>query len=126
MPVLSLVERTIVYRNDCLFLGSDGICRLCPRSHFPSSIAFMLAIASRQYMLAFPAALATYEFAVCALEVWRTRRLDLAKQKRWLAPAIAAMSILGWIYLFQGLAPETAIESRAPQVQKKHLDYNSW
>ena len=89
--------------------------------HLLSCIAFILAIASRQYMLAFPAAIAFYEFIVVFRNSKNLREFNLANQWRWIAPSIAALSIFGWIYLFQGLAPETAIEIVAPVVQK-----NTW
>ncbi|MEO1126815.1 MAG: hypothetical protein AAFX95_22480 [Cyanobacteria bacterium J06639_16] len=84
-----------------------------------SCIAFILAIASRQYMLAFPAAIVTYEFIVAMTEVIQQRQISLAKQWKWLAPLIATLSIFGWFYMFQGLAPETGIAGRkTPEVQQ--------
>ena len=86
--------------------------------HWLSSLAFILAIASRQYMLAFPAAIATYELII-ALNHFRTsRKFDLSAQWRWIAPAIAAGTIFGWIYFFQGLAPSGAIDTLAPKIQQ--------
>ena len=86
--------------------------------HLLSSIAFILGIASRQFMLAFPAAVATYELILALNQIRKTRKFDLSAQWRWIAPAIAACTIFGWIYLFQGLAPSTGIEELAPTVQK--------
>ncbi len=86
--------------------------------HLLSSIAFILAIASRQYMLAFPAAIATYEFIVAVRNSKNLREFNLANHWRWIAPAIAVLSIFGWIYLFQGLAPEIATENTGHEVQK--------
>ena len=86
--------------------------------HLLSSIAFILGIASRQFMLAFPAAIATYELILALNRIKNTRRFDLTSQWRWIAPSIAACTIFGWIYLFKGLAPATGIEELAPTVQK--------
>ncbi len=86
--------------------------------HLLSSIAFILAIASRQYMLAFPLAIALYEFIIVLPEIKSGRKFQLSEHWRWIAPFIAALSILGWFYLFQGLAPSTGIEELAPTVQK--------
>ena len=92
--------------------------------HTISCIAFILAIASRQYTLAFPAAIATYEFILAILRIRNIpkiniRKIKIAEQWRWIAPLIAALSIFGWFYLFQGLAPQTAIEVRdTPEVQQ--------
>ena len=87
--------------------------------HLLSSIGFILAIASRQYMLAFPIAIALYEFIINALPVIKNnRKIKFYEQWRWIAPLIAASSILFWFYLFQGLAPSTGIEELAPTIQK--------
>ncbi len=80
--------------------------------------AFVLAIASRQYMLAFPVAICLYELLRAAQAYWQTRQIDWSRQMRWLAPGIAALSILGWFALFQGLAPATPTANAAPKVQK--------
>ena len=86
--------------------------------HLLSCIGFILAIASRQYMLAFPVAIALYEFIVTLPTLKNDRKIKLSEQWRWIAPSIAASSILVWFYLFQGLAPSTGIEELAPTVQK--------
>ena len=81
--------------------------------HILSSIAFVLAIASRQYMLAFPLAIAIHEVIL-------TCKSEFKLDRRWLAPLLAAGSILGWILLFGGLAPQVAITTvgAVPAVQK--------
>ena len=87
--------------------------------HLLSCIGFILAIASRQYMLAFPIAITLYEFIINALPVIKNNReIKFYEQWRWIAPLIAASSILFWFYLFQGLAPSTGIEELAPTIQK--------
>ncbi len=86
--------------------------------HLLSSVAFILGIASRQYMLVFPAAIAVYEFIIAMVKFKKIRRINLLEQWRWIAPLIAVLSIFLWIYLFQGLAPDTGIETHAPEVQK--------
>ena len=102
----------------CFWVLIGVVCYVRDR-HFLSCIFFICAIASRQYMLAFPLAIATYEFYLTVTSIIKQRRISLVKQWRWLAPLVACLSIFGWIYLFQGLAPETAIETRnTPEVQK--------
>lgn len=87
--------------------------------HLISSIAFILAIASRQYMLAFPMAIATYELIIAIKNIKSVGKINLVQHWRWIAPLIAALSIFGWIYLFGGLAPKIGLEvSRTPSVQK--------
>jgi hypothetical protein len=63
------------------------------------AVAFTFAIASRQYMLAFPASLALFGLV--------TMRRPHAM---WIAPACATLTIVGWILLFGGLAPANEVE----------------
>ncbi|NJN56269.1 MAG: hypothetical protein HC879_01615 [Leptolyngbyaceae cyanobacterium SL_5_9] len=86
--------------------------------HVWSSLAFILAIASRQYMLAFPVALAAYEL-VSSLKSGFQLRL------RHLAPLVAAATIFGWFWLFKGLAPETAIATQnTPSIQQSTWSFS--
>lgn len=86
--------------------------------HWWSSLAFILAIASRQYMLAFPVAIATYELIIVFARFRKNRQISLSVHRRWLAPTLAASTIIGWVLFFDGLAPSSAIDSLAPEVQK--------
>ncbi len=85
-----------------------------------SCLAFVLAIASRQFMLAFPAAITTYEF-LAAAQQQLGQPVSPRQHQRWQAPALACLSILGWVALFGGLAPATAIADKSPEVQKSTL-----
>lgn len=75
-----------------------------------SCFNFILAIASRQYMLAFPLGVAGYELILAIRE-------KKCPSLSFFLPAIAALSILGWFLIFGGLAPSKAIEAHAPAVQ---------
>ena len=70
-----------------------------------AAVVFVLAIAARQYMVAFPAALAAHEL----LRQGRGRHRNPV---RWLAPGLAAATILFWMALFGGPAPAAALEER--------------
>ncbi len=89
--------------------------------HWLSCIAFVLAISTRQYMLAFPLAIAAYEFMGSVAHRRQAESIDWKAQGRWIAPLVAACSILVWFYLFGGLAPKSALVVRAdlvPSVQR--------
>ena len=101
----------------CFFVLIGFICYFRNR-HVLSNIAFILAIASRQYMLAFPMAITTHEFIIAMKNLKSVREINLAQHWRWIGPLIGALSIFGWIYLFNGLAPQAAISNHAPEVQK--------
>lgn len=96
-----------------------GVMSYVHNRHFLSSIAFILAISSRQYTLAFPMAIAVYEFTIMLVLHLRSHKISLTQHWKWIAYVVACISIFGWIFLFQGLAPEVAIEaSITPEVQK--------
>ncbi|NEP16833.1 MAG: hypothetical protein F6J97_07995 [Leptolyngbya sp. SIO4C1] len=77
-----------------------------------SGICFVLGIASRQYILAFP-------LGVVAFELFTAYRQKARPPWQILVPTVAALSILGWVLLFQGLAPAASYSARpAPDVQR--------
>lgn len=77
-----------------------------------SAIAFIFSIASRQYTLAFPVAIACFELTTAL----RTRQ---RLTRRFLFPSLAAASIVGWIFIFRGLAPTLALTKKnLPAVQQ--------
>ena len=88
-----------------------------------SGIAFILAIASRQYMLVFPVSLLAFElFNVLKSQVNISRRKSQNKNTmstRLLMPLIASLSILGWFLFFNGIAPQSGFaQSPTPEVQQ--------
>lgn len=94
------------------FFAFFGVWFYLRDRHWLSSVAFILAIASRQFMLAFPVAIFFYEAIVSFRKGVRFRWY-------WLPPILAASSIFGWILLFDGLAPSPAISQEfVPSVQK--------
>lgn len=84
-------------------------------NHIISSIFFTLAIASRQFMLAFSLPVAIYEFIQC----WRSgNKISV----RWIAPLIASATLLGWFWFFGGLTPAIAVEEREiPSIQVRNI-----
>lgn len=95
--------------------------------HILSGISFILAIASRQYMLVFPLAITAYELfsylKIKFINYQNHKKNQLQKQDkpqlvRILAPFIASCTIFGWFLLFKGIAPQAAItEGSVPKVQ---------
>lgn len=96
-----------------------GIISYQRNQHILSCVAFILAISSRQFMVAFPAAISLYEFSRSIVRFQRSSQIRLSEQKRWLLPLIATLSLLGWMYLFKGMTPqvEEALSKVDPRVQ---------
>src|SRR5438876_8169406 len=65
-----------------------------------SSLSFVLAIASRQYMVAFP-------LAIAAFELFSRRHPQM--RIRWVSQLAASLCIVGWVLLFNGLTPKMAL-----------------
>jgi hypothetical protein len=74
------------------------------RRPLASGVAFVLSIATRQYMVTFPLALAAAELAPALL----ARRSP--PWARVLPLALAAATLGGWAFLFEGLAPSPGLE----------------
>lgn len=100
-----------------VLLGVVGYQR---KQHSLSCLAFILAISSRQFAVAFPAAICLYEVTNSLLRLKQSNQFNLSDQWRWIAPLLATLSLLGWIYLFQGLTPqvESALNKVDPNVQE--------
>jgi hypothetical protein len=71
-----------------------------------AALLFALAIAGRQYMVAFPAALVVYELLASRESAFRPVRA-------WLAPALAAATLGGWYLFFGGFGPPGEIAAQA-------------
>lgn len=98
-----------------------GIICYIRSQHLVSGISFVLAIASRQYMLVFPLAITAYElfnYLKVKLKINQNSGQYKPQIIRILTPLIATSSIFGWFLLFKGIAPQGAIAERSvPQVQ---------
>lgn len=95
------------------FLVLLGVRAHLARHHAWTVVWFVLAIASRQYMVAFPLALVGYEL----IAMLRSGRLRF--KWSWFAPLAAALSLLGWIAFFGGLSPpsfEASQNAPAPEL----------
>ncbi|MGB3640407.1 MAG: hypothetical protein WBA39_22965 [Rivularia sp. (in: cyanobacteria)] len=83
-----------------------------------SGISFILAIASRQYMLVFPVAITAFEFFLYLKTKFINYKQYQPQLIRIISPLIASFSIFGWLLLFKGMAPQTAMTERSvPEVQ---------
>ncbi len=78
-------------------------CLLHEKNFFKSSVlCFILAISSRQYMVAFPCALALFE-------IWHKPTCKI----RWIAPVIACLSLICWVIFWGGLGPQAEVHRQA-------------
>ncbi len=78
-------------------------CLLHEKGFFTrSTLCFILAVSSRQYMVAFPCALVLFE-------LWD----DWTCKIRWAAPLVACFSLVAWVIFFGGLGPQAEIHRQA-------------
>jgi hypothetical protein len=78
-----------------------------------SAVCFIIGIACRQYVVAFPLALLARGLLLNA------RLKQIALRSEVIAPAIATLSLAGWYVFFGGFAPQTALH--AQNVNAGHL-----
>ena len=115
---LALSGRLYTEMITCTFV-LFGLANYTKQKHVLSALAFVGAIACRQYMIVFPAAIACCEFIATCLKGQLPSWKDWERHKRWVLPAIATLSILIWVYLFKGLAPAWLLEEdNTPGVQQ--------
>ncbi|QRR02681.1 hypothetical protein [Dyadobacter sandarakinus] len=103
----------------------SGIVAYIRHKHFWAALFFILAVSSRQYMLAFPAAIVGYELLG---NIEKTRSVQLligrALQNRtWIYYAIAVLSIVPWVLLWKGPAP-AAVMAEQHYDSDKLVQYN--
>lgn len=82
-----------------------GVAAHRRRSYSLAALFFILGIASRQYILAFPAAIAVYE-------LFHFRRGVETRVAALVSPCVAASTIAGWVFFFGGPAPLMAIQEQ--------------
>lgn len=85
--------------------------------HVPSAIAFILAISSRQYAVAFPAAVVAWE----AVSTMRARAV-MPGRAFWAALAACA-SLAGWYLFFGGFAPPVGAAARSLDTTRVFADH---
>ena len=97
---------------------------ICHRDRKPvaSTISWSLAIASRQFAVAFPLAIAAYELC-------RRDTKPSTAMSRWIAPAAGAATLGAWIWLFGGAGPRAALaqqeigQNRLLYLHPSHIVY---
>ncbi len=90
--------------------------------HWWAALAFVLAIATRQYVVAFPAGIVLYEL------IRGYPKMGLRPRASWIAPLVASASLVGWIWFFGGLVPQNAMTNpllTIPRVQKSLINLDA-
>ncbi|WP_229254356.1 hypothetical protein [Dyadobacter sp. NIV53] len=102
-----------------------GTVAYIKRSHALGALFFIAAVSSRQYMLAFPAAIAGYELLELLKkssglkQFWKNLFLD----KTWIYYSVAVISIVPWVLLWHGPAP-AAVMAQQHYDSDKLVVYN--
>lgn len=113
------------------FFAVSGVALHLQRRYVWSAVAFILGISSRQVIVAFPIALLAFEL----LNAGRTTGLKpgatvaASAPSTWalIAPLVAALSFMGWVLWFRGVAPPSELDAQAALVggsRAWHLEYS--
>jgi hypothetical protein len=89
-----------------IFFGLLGMSLHQRHHYFWAAICFVLAIASRQYLVAFPLSLVFFWIGN------QIRKANTQPKAAILWPLVAAFSLVGWIVFFGGPAPRIALQSQ--------------
>ncbi len=99
---------THVYTDQfAIALSLFGVALTLKRHWGWSAVCFVLAISSRQYAVAFPAAMAGW-----AAYDSGARKRYWEEKVTWLVPGLASLALVGWILFFGGPGPRTALNSQ--------------
>ena len=108
-PYLILTSNYLYTEMLATFFAFFGVLTYLQKKPFSSAVLFVLSISCRQYMLAFPVAIFVYEFNRQLQENTSGNLLDMAISllcnRKLILMFIASMSIVFWIFLFDGLTP---------------------
>jgi hypothetical protein len=100
---------SVYYYTDifAMFFVLAGLVAYLREVHWAGMLFFALAICCRQYMLAFPAAVAAFEFfdGIGKAGNIKTFVSGLFSRKTWLFYIVAILSIVPWILIWHGPAP---------------------
>ncbi len=83
-----------------------GVALYLNERHGLSALCFILGIACRQYVVAFP--LAVFAYDIVNRIVLQRIRVSWS----WIAPAVASLSMGGWYLFFGDMAPQTALQAQ--------------
>jgi hypothetical protein len=118
---------SVYYYTDifAMFFVLAGIIAYLKRAHWAGMLLFAAAVCCRQYMLAFPAAIAAYEL----FELLRKNQnaglfiKSAFKNINWLYYGIAVLSIVPWVLIWKGPAP-AAVMADQHYDSDKLVQYN--
>jgi hypothetical protein len=105
-PYFVLVGTHLYTDPLAIFCSVAGVALYLRGRPWGSAVCFIVGIACRQYVVAFPLALFAREF----LAQVRLRRF--ASSSTFVAPAIAAVSLAGWYLFFGDFAPKIALHAQ--------------
>lgn len=105
-PYFALVGTHLYTDPLAVLFAVAGVALYLRGRPWASAICFIIGIACRQYIVAFPLALFARELLVQV----RLRRLALSST--FIAPIVAAVSLAGWYLFFGDFAPKIALHAQ--------------
>jgi len=118
---------SVYYYTDIFAMSGvlAGTVAYLRKAHWWGMLFFIAAVSSRQYMLAFPAAIVAYEFLELLKKEFSIPKFisGLFKDLTWLPYILAVLSIVPWVLLWKGPAP-AAVMADQYYDSDKLIQYN--
>lgn len=105
-PYFALVGTHLYTDSLAILFSVAGVALYLRGRSWGSAACFIVGIACRQYIVAFPLALFAHEIFV------ETRLERFALSSKFIAPAIAVVSLAGWYLFFGDFAPQIALRAQ--------------
>jgi hypothetical protein len=107
---------SVYYYTDifAMFTALAGTVAYVKSRHWLAVLFFIASVCCRQYMLAFPAAVVSYELLVILKRSAGFNQFvnNILSDKKWMLYVIAVLSIVPWIILWNGPAPASVMEDQ--------------
>jgi hypothetical protein len=105
-PYFLLVGAHLYTDTLAVLFTIGGIALYLRRWYWTAALSFIMGIACRQYIVAFPVALIAHKL------VSQLRSGRIVIDAELVSPAIAALSLAGWYLFFGAAAPEPALQAQ--------------
>lgn len=123
-PYIILTSNYLYTDIIAVFFVFTGLLSYLKKKYFLSMLLFFLGISSRQYMVAFPAALLVYEtlrlFEIKSITSFFNLIKSFFYNRAVLTMLLSSLSIFIWFFIFEDFGPKTALRNQIVLTAQKN------